>query len=484
MTAGLITRDQYNAEPGSYRIAGPNDQGQYFYYYLGNPQAFVAPEDYSGNLGGPADAARRVAQYGAIPSLTPQTGTPTIGQGFDVPPPTDAAGSTVTNLGAGTAAPPWSEPGPLPGTENIPIPGDTIVDVGQFGDPNAGLFPPSGFGDFIQPDAIPDVTAFPDFSTQIPQLPFDPLQTPSDFQVAPSDWQFTGTPAPAFSEPGALPGAGDIPVPAGFGDFIAPPEIPSVPGSDAMVVPQDTTQSPADVFAGLQDPVAPFSEPATLPTGDIPVPAGFGDLIPPPAIPDVPSDIPVPAGFGDLVQPPSFPDVNPTVDANGNLVPSNQTYSGPPIDQGIGPPPDPLPYGMTPGQAMGVFSSYGPFSTAGVGPQFSSSFGYEGLGFNPNAQANSQVGFSMHPSDNSAYTGTGGEGTLEGFGLGDWWQGWSSQDLQNFVMARRSQGHSGTFLAPSYTWANPSVPEYIPLSTPLLSRQGPGGGGGMAVKKA
>ena len=95
-------------------------------------------------------------------------------------------------------------------------------------------------------------------------------------------------------------------------------------------------------------------------------------------------------------------------DANGNIVPNPQQSGQPssqPVQQPAGaqpqnaPPPEELPTGMSPGSETGVFAASGPFSTRGVGPQFSGGGVFDSSSFNP------AVGTSMHPSSSESSVG-------------------------------------------------------------------------------
>jgi hypothetical protein len=112
-----------------------------------------------------------------------------------------------------------------------------------------------------------------------------------------------------------------------------------------FVSQQDFSQgSPGDIFSGLPDStVPPFSEPGSLPDPFAGVSAS-GDP-------------------GTLTNP--FEGVTAS-GSTGTAV--NQDGTQLPASW---PSPDPLPAGMQAGQETGVFAQAGPFSTSGVGPQFS-----------------------------------------------------------------------------------------------------------------
>lgn len=239
----------------------------------------------------------------------------------------------------GTPAPSWAEPTPIPSFGAFP---------GMFagGDPGS-LSPlggnPMGFGT----DVTPDWGALPSGDQSLWTMP--------DY--------FSG---------GVNTGGSDISNFGGdlsLGGYIEPSSdtFLGMGGSDlsgaGVVMPQDLSQSPGEVFSGVQDPVPTFSEVDPLsvnPSGDPTV-----------EVPTTSPDIPVPDGFGDLIEPAPIPDVpaDPSpVTPDGTALPDENFAAAP--------PPDALPPGMNFGNATGVFAIGGPFSTSGPGPKFSSAPGY------------------------------------------------------------------------------------------------------------
>lgn len=225
--------------------------------------------------------------------------------------------------------------------------------------PNVGGTDISNFGSNAVPYFQPPVAAGsygmgPTVETPTSSsFPFQPYTPYTDFSDA-----WTG-----YDQIGQSYGGSDI---SSFGgDMSLGPGLPSST-TDYLGIPGSYDQQPSvEVNAG---DVPPWSEPGPLfdPTGVgmvSPTLGGTGDVPPPEGWVD---------GMPPFVQPGAIPDVadqNFGVTPDGTATPDQGTYGGPPTGLGW-PAPDSLPIGMMPGQEMGVFAPAGPFSTPGVGPQF------------------------------------------------------------------------------------------------------------------
>lgn len=272
--------------------------------------------------------------------------------------------------------------------------------------------------------------------------------------------------------------------PIGYQSSFAPStfptvEVPTDQSFQGVSMPQDFSQTPGDVFGGLPDPVPSFTEPGAL--GDPTDPFAGAIAGGSPGTYDPFSGANVSGSSGSTVDPFSGAVVDgssgTTINADGTATP--YAYA---------PPPDPLPFGMSPGQETGVFAPAGPFSTPGVGPQFSSNTvdsGGVGLGFDVGSLMGSAVGGihglaggPMSELDPNLYNeGPGGVGgtpvgqqryatgwtwihgrnapsTSGGWSQG-WWEptGWTTNAMLGFLMP---QGGKNTLPMP--VMQNPTAP--------------------------